>query len=214
METNLETAWTSCCSALNGPEITIKVIKLPMWLMWLDFMGTTGHREVVVLYVLRESLLQLRTFAQILQTSKHAHTQTNEHTLKTLNRHLTFPMLNAIFVLVFNLQLTECFYSTVLPWFFHVKSHFKCIWLVYVLLYRYGVTPENIILYGQSIGTVPTIDLAARYECAAVILHSPLMSGLRVAFPDTRKTYCFDAFPRWVSHTASYIIHIQHLQYP
>ncbi len=61
---------------------------------------------------------------------------------------------------------------------------------------RYGVAPENIILYGQSIGTVPTVDLASRYECAAVILHSPLMSGLRVAFPDTRKTYCFDAFPR------------------
>uniref|UniRef100_A0A8C4LED0 Alpha/beta hydrolase domain-containing protein 17C n=1 Tax=Equus asinus TaxID=9793 RepID=A0A8C4LED0_EQUAS len=61
---------------------------------------------------------------------------------------------------------------------------------------RYGVSPENIILYGQSIGTVPTVDLASRYECAAVILHSPLMSGLRVAFPDTRKTYCFDAFPR------------------
>lgn len=60
----------------------------------------------------------------------------------------------------------------------------------------YGVSPENIILYGQSIGTVPTVDLASRYECAAVILHSPLMSGLRVAFPDTRKTYCFDAFPR------------------
>ncbi|XP_051520877.1 alpha/beta hydrolase domain-containing protein 17C [Xyrauchen texanus] len=64
-----------------------------------------------------------------------------------------------------------------------------------VLRNKYGVTPENIILYGQSIGTVPTIDLASRYECAAVILHSPLMSGLRVAFPDTRKTYCFDAFP-------------------
>lgn len=72
---------------------------------------------------------------------------------------------------------------------------------MFFVLYRYGVTPENIILYGQSIGTVPTIDLAARYECAAVILHSPLMSGLRVAFPDTRKTYCFDAFPRWVQHT-------------
>ncbi|XP_056605606.1 alpha/beta hydrolase domain-containing protein 17C [Triplophysa rosa] len=64
-----------------------------------------------------------------------------------------------------------------------------------VLRNKYGVTPENIILYGQSIGTVPTVDLASRYECAAVILHSPLMSGLRVAFPDTRKTYCFDAFP-------------------
>ncbi|XP_029110855.1 alpha/beta hydrolase domain-containing protein 17A isoform X2 [Scleropages formosus] len=60
---------------------------------------------------------------------------------------------------------------------------------------RYGISPENIILYGQSIGTVPTVDLASRYECAAVVLHSPLTSGMRVAFPDTRKTYCFDAFP-------------------
>ncbi|XP_051929715.1 alpha/beta hydrolase domain-containing protein 17A [Hippocampus zosterae] len=59
----------------------------------------------------------------------------------------------------------------------------------------YGVNPESIILYGQSIGTVPTVDLASRYECAAVVLHSPLTSGMRVAFPDTKKTYCFDAFP-------------------
>lgn len=27
---------------------------------------------------------------------------------------------------------------------------------------RYGISPENIILYGQSIGTVPTVDLASR----------------------------------------------------
>ncbi|KAA0718625.1 Protein ABHD17A [Triplophysa tibetana] len=47
----------------------------------------------------------------------------------------------------------------------------------------------------KSIGTVPTVDLASRYECAAVVLHSPLTSGMRVAFPDTKKTYCFDAFP-------------------
>uniref|UniRef100_A0A1A8FSW5 palmitoyl-protein hydrolase n=1 Tax=Nothobranchius korthausae TaxID=1143690 RepID=A0A1A8FSW5_9TELE len=60
---------------------------------------------------------------------------------------------------------------------------------------RYCITPENIILYGQSIGTVPTVDLASRYECAAVVLHSPLTSGMRVAFPETKKTYCFDAFP-------------------
>lgn len=61
---------------------------------------------------------------------------------------------------------------------------------------RYGISPENIILYGQSIGTVPTVDLASRFECAAVVLHSPLTSGMRVAFPDTKKTYCFDAFPK------------------
>lgn len=64
------------------------------------------------------------------------------------------------------------------------------------LCFRYGISPENIILYGQSIGTVPTVDLASRFECAAVVLHSPLTSGMRVAFPDTKKTYCFDAFPK------------------
>jgi len=60
---------------------------------------------------------------------------------------------------------------------------------------RYGISPENIILYGQSIGTVPTVDLASKYEVGAVILHSPLMSGMRVAFPNTRRTWFFDAFP-------------------
>ncbi|XP_022669267.1 protein ABHD17B-like [Varroa jacobsoni] len=60
---------------------------------------------------------------------------------------------------------------------------------------RYGISPENIILYGQSIGTVPTVDLASRYEVGAVVLHSPLMSGMRVAFPQTKRTWFFDAFP-------------------
>ncbi|KAJ6639876.1 Alpha/beta hydrolase domain-containing protein 17C [Pseudolycoriella hygida] len=59
---------------------------------------------------------------------------------------------------------------------------------------KYGITPENIILYGQSIGTVPTVDLATRYEVGAVILHSPLMSGMRVAFK-TKRTWFFDVFP-------------------
>lgn len=63
-------------------------------------------------------------------------------------------------------------------------------------LHRYGIRPESVIVYGQSIGTVPSVDLASRYESAAVILHSPLTSGMRVAFPDTKKTYCFDAFPK------------------
>ena len=59
-----------------------------------------------------------------------------------------------------------------------------------------GISPENIILYGQSIGTVPTVDLASRYEVGAVVLHSALMSGMRVAFPQTKRTWFFDAFPR------------------
>ncbi|XP_046341169.1 alpha/beta hydrolase domain-containing protein 17B-like [Haliotis rubra] len=60
---------------------------------------------------------------------------------------------------------------------------------------RYGINPQNVILYGQSIGTVPTVDLASRYEVGAVVLHSPLMSGMRVAFPETKRTWFFDAFP-------------------
>lgn len=65
---------------------------------------------------------------------------------------------------------------------------------------RYGISPENIILYGQSIGTVPTVDLASRYEVGAAILHSPLMSGMRVAFPNTKRTWFFDAFPKYVPY--------------
>ena len=63
---------------------------------------------------------------------------------------------------------------------------------------RYKVDPQRIILYGQSIGTVPTIDLASRRCTAGVVLHSPLMSGMRIAFPETKQTWFFDAFPRSV----------------
>ncbi len=32
-----------------------------------------------------------------------------------------------------------------------------------------GISPENIILYGQSIGTVPTVDLASKFEVQSFI---------------------------------------------
>jgi fermentation-respiration switch protein FrsA (DUF1100 family) len=59
----------------------------------------------------------------------------------------------------------------------------------------YGISPENIILYGHSLGTIPTMDLASRYEVGGVILHSPLTSGMQVAFPYTKMPWYFDAFP-------------------
>lgn len=62
---------------------------------------------------------------------------------------------------------------------------------------KYGVTEDNIVLYGQSIGTVPTVDLASRVKVAGTILHSPLMSGMRVTCPNTQRTYCCDSFPRY-----------------
>lgn len=60
---------------------------------------------------------------------------------------------------------------------------------------RYNLQANQVILYGQSIGTVPTVDLASKYDFAGVILHSPLTSGLRLAFPNTKRTWFFDAFP-------------------
>jgi pimeloyl-ACP methyl ester carboxylesterase len=60
---------------------------------------------------------------------------------------------------------------------------------------RYGVQANQVILYGQSIGTVPTVDLASKYDFVGIVLHSPLTSGLRLAFPNTKRTWFFDAFP-------------------
>lgn len=50
------------------------------------------------------------------------------------------------------------------------------------------------ILYGQSVGSGPTLDLAARLpQLRAAVLHSPILSGLRVMYP-VKKTYWFDIY--------------------
>ncbi|CAH8563187.1 unnamed protein product [Schistosoma rodhaini] len=67
-----------------------------------------------------------------------------------------------------------------------------------VLRTKYSVPLNQIVLYGQSIGTVPTIHLATLHRVAAVVLHSPLMSGLRVAFPRLKRNYCCDVFSNYV----------------
>ncbi|KAL5741526.1 hypothetical protein ACOSP7_028258 [Xanthoceras sorbifolium] len=59
---------------------------------------------------------------------------------------------------------------------------------------KYGVKEEEVILYGQSVGSGPTLDLATRLpRLRAVILHSPIMSGLRVMYP-VKRTYWFDIY--------------------
>lgn len=60
----------------------------------------------------------------------------------------------------------------------NLYADIECAWNT--LRNKYNFEPSQIILYGQSIGTVPTVDLASRFEVAAVILHSPLMSGFRI----------------------------------
>ncbi|KMZ72747.1 hypothetical protein ZOSMA_15G00850 [Zostera marina] len=57
-----------------------------------------------------------------------------------------------------------------------------------------AVKPEDIILYGQSVGSGPTVDLASRLpNLRAVVLHSPILSGLRVMYP-VKHTYWFDIY--------------------
>ncbi|XWS36869.1 hypothetical protein CRYUN_Cryun20dG0122300 [Craigia yunnanensis] len=59
---------------------------------------------------------------------------------------------------------------------------------------KYGVKEEDVIVYGQSVGSGPTLDLATRLpNLRAVVLHSPILSGLRVMYP-VKRTYWFDIY--------------------
>ena len=50
------------------------------------------------------------------------------------------------------------------------------------------------MLYGQSVGSGPTCDLATRLPALrGVVLHSPILSGLRVMYP-VKRTYWFDIY--------------------
>ncbi|KAL6542000.1 hypothetical protein OROGR_011486 [Orobanche gracilis] len=69
-----------------------------------------------------------------------------------------------------------------------IEAAYKC------LEESYGARQEDVILYGQSVGSGPTVDLAARLpRLRAVILHSPILSGLRVMYP-VKRTYWFDIY--------------------
>ncbi|KAJ7298007.1 hypothetical protein O6H91_Y022300 [Diphasiastrum complanatum] len=59
---------------------------------------------------------------------------------------------------------------------------------------EYGTREEDVVLYGQSVGSGPTLDLAARLpRLKAVVLHSAILSGLRVMYP-VKRTYWFDIY--------------------
>ncbi|XVF54597.1 hypothetical protein PTKIN_Ptkin05aG0194400 [Pterospermum kingtungense] len=69
-----------------------------------------------------------------------------------------------------------------------IEAAYKC------LEETYGAKQENIILYGQSVGSGPTVDLAIRLpHLRAVVLHSPILSGLRVMYP-VKRSYWFDIY--------------------
>ncbi|KAJ7971136.1 alpha/beta hydrolase domain-containing protein 17B-like [Quillaja saponaria] len=69
-----------------------------------------------------------------------------------------------------------------------IEAAYRC------LVEKYGVKEEDVILYGQSVGSGPTLDLASRLpNLRAVVLHSPILSGLRVMYP-VKRTYWFDIY--------------------
>ncbi|XP_039062727.1 alpha/beta hydrolase domain-containing protein 17C-like [Hibiscus syriacus] len=69
-----------------------------------------------------------------------------------------------------------------------IEAAYKC------LEESYGTKQEVIILYCQSVGSGPTLDLVVRQpRLRAVVLHSPILSGLRVMYP-VKCTYWFDIY--------------------
>ncbi|GFP94097.1 alpha/beta hydrolase domain-containing protein 17c [Phtheirospermum japonicum] len=69
-----------------------------------------------------------------------------------------------------------------------IEAAYKC------LEENYGTKQEDLILYGQSVGSGPTLDLAARLpRLRAVVLHSPILSGVRVMYA-VKRTYWFDIY--------------------
>ncbi|KAI7749218.1 hypothetical protein M8C21_004502 [Ambrosia artemisiifolia] len=59
---------------------------------------------------------------------------------------------------------------------------------------NYGIKQEDIILYGQSVGSGPTLHLAARLQrLRGVVLHSAILSGIRVLY-NVKMTLWFDIF--------------------
>ncbi|KAK3010886.1 hypothetical protein RJ639_011611 [Escallonia herrerae] len=59
---------------------------------------------------------------------------------------------------------------------------------------EYGIKQEDMILYGQSVGSGPTLHLASSLErLRGVVLHSAILSGIRVLYP-VKMTFWFDIF--------------------
>ncbi|GAB2300233.1 hypothetical protein Dimus_034271 [Dionaea muscipula] len=58
----------------------------------------------------------------------------------------------------------------------------------------YDIKQEDVIVYGQSVGSGPTLHLASRLpRLRGVVLHSAILSGIRVIYP-VKMTFWFDIF--------------------
>jgi len=77
------------------------------------------------------------------------------------------------------------------------------------LTHRLGFMWNNIILYGRSIGSGPSIYLASHpdYPVSGVILHSPIASGFRIFDFGFKKTDKSDLFPNcdFIEHVKAHV---------
>ncbi|EEF38852.1 alpha/beta hydrolase domain-containing protein 17B [Ricinus communis] len=65
---------------------------------------------------------------------------------------------------------------------------------VYNCLKDYEIKQEDLILYGQSVGSGPTLHLASRLKkLRGIVLHSAILSGIRVLYP-VKMTFWFDIY--------------------
>jgi pimeloyl-ACP methyl ester carboxylesterase len=65
-------------------------------------------------------------------------------------------------------------------------------WCIETKLVSYPVS--EIVLYGQSVGSGPSCYLASTKPVAGLVLHSGILSGIRV-LTKSRALWCFDIFP-------------------
>ncbi|GFS47749.1 hypothetical protein TNIN_233131 [Trichonephila inaurata madagascariensis] len=85
----------------------------------------------------------------------------------------------------------------------NIYADIKAAW-DYILAFQ-EPDPKQIILYGHSLGSVATIDLASKVECAGVILHAPFISAFQVVCPGY--TFCswIDTLKRYLSYFSIFI---------
>jgi len=84
------------------------------------------------------------------------------------------------------------------------RALYDCIDAVYGHLTspEYGIdSARELVVYGQSVGSGPSVYLATRAPVCALVLHSPVASGIRVLVPDwtnccspVNTFACFDPF--------------------
>ncbi|RYR30446.1 hypothetical protein Ahy_B01g055218 [Arachis hypogaea] len=72
--------------------------------------------------------------------------------------------------------------------YYDIEAVYSC------LKNEYGIKQEELILYGQSVGSGPTLHLASKlHKLRGVVLHSAILSGIRVLYP-VKMTFWFDIF--------------------